>query len=146
VISGSFNVVEAYHRNILWYAPAKLIESSHCPERRNIVEGKQSSEGLPGRKQFLGHTIALFRRRRVPFNMHGQLRRDRDPQVACYRSNRIPAYFGVRDEVLPLYYRDFTVSELNQMPQSDFRRAAVVENNVGDSLNLIMAGDCGSQR
>src|SRR5580704_8993242 len=62
-----------------------------------------------------------------------------DPQFARHSFDVHPADFGIRTELLAFDEGDLMVAEVGEVLQGDFRGAFVIQNDVGDTVYLVVS-------
>ena len=73
--------------------------------------------------------------------MDSQLGTNADAELLSNLADRVPPHGGIRTHCLPLDESDFLVAEIAKMLEGQVRGARVVQDDVGQAFDPLVAGD-----
>lgn len=139
--SGEVDVVEADDGNVAGNAEAGFVEDDHGAHGGSVVIGKESGEGeLGGQQRFRGKTTDVGSVRGI-FELEDEFRVDGEIQFGGNFLDGVPARDGVRTGRRPAKKSDMSVAEVEQVLKDEPCGVVVIEDNVGDVGDVLMAGD-----
>jgi len=141
LVGGALNVVESDHGDVFGNGETRLTQSANGTHGGNIVEGKESRKGLGRGKQGFHGFVSELWRRGVSFELDHEMAIDGQSKVAGDIFNIRPANFGIGAEFLAFHEGDLTMPEVEEMFERDFRGTPVIEDDVGHTIHIVVAGD-----
>lgn len=138
---GEVDVVEADYGNILGNIEAGLLKDDHGADGGSVVIGEQSGERELGSQECLCRKASDIGSVRNIFKLNDELRVDGEIQLGGDLPDGVPARNGVGAESRPAKESDVAVTKVEQVLQYEPRGVVVIEDDVGDVGDLLMAGD-----
>lgn len=138
---GGLHVVEADDRDIAWHMEAGFAQGTNGADGGDVVEGEERGEGLLARQEALGGEIAGLVCGLVAFELGDEQGVHRQAGQLHSVADAGPAGLGVGREALALDECQVAVPETFQVIDGELGGAAVIEQDVGDALRLVVAGD-----
>jgi len=138
---GSLDVIETNDRNVAGDVETLIHEGANRSDGGDIVVAEKCSEIAAALDEFVSRLEAKFRRRDAKLELSHELRRYDQLEIAGYGHETAPAIVGIGTVAAPAHEGDFAVAELIEMTQCKLSGALLVEDHIGDPINLAMAGD-----
>ena len=141
------DVIEADHRDVLRDAQTGFAEGPDRADRGDIVEGKEGGKRRPGAglrrlsEQMLRGGVSGFVGGQVSSKLRDEARVDAKTTALGGVLDSAPTGASVGREALAFDEGDSLMTEPGEVAECEFGRAAVIEDDVGDALGLVMAGD-----
>jgi len=138
---GEVDVVVADDGNVVGNFEAGFVEDDHGAHGGSVVIGEESGEGeLGGQQRFRGKTADIGSVRGV-FELEDEFRVDGEIQFGGNFLDSVPARGGVRTGGRPTEKSDLSVAKVEEMLKDEPCGAMVIEDDVGDVGDVLMAGD-----
>lgn len=141
VIIGELDVVETDDGDILGNAEVGVAKSANGADCGHIIEGNDGGKDTAALQEGLHNGITKFGRRDVAFQLDGELRHYGNAKLLGDSYIVFPTGEGVRAKWLAAHEGNVTMTELVEMAEDEFRGAAMVEENVGNTFEVFMPGD-----
>ena len=135
------NVVEADDGDIFGNGEAGLTQGTNGSHGRDVIEGEEGRERLGRSEQRLCGFISELWRWGVALELNDKVGIDGQAKIAGDLFDAGPTHLGVGAEFLAFDKGDLAMAEMEEVFESDLSGSLVVEDNVGDAIDVVVTRD-----
>jgi len=140
-VRGGLDVVEAKDRDVVGNLEAGVVHGSYAADGGDIVETEDGGEVSAAQEELVNSRVAKGRGVDVFVELDDEIVRHLERKGTRDLGDRLPTGLRVGAEGLAVHVGDLAMAETVEMPEGEFGGAMVIEDDVGDAMELGVAGD-----